>query len=139
VVTAAIAQRYSGVPLTLSRSIPLQVTATDTNGAGDTFATVYMIARLLGDPDPGTTASWWVKRARPTFDAPHQHGRMGGPCRVTALVARLASSRATSKLDPLCHKITWQAVMPTCPPLQHLAFQTPPRLLTRPWARPHSP
>lgn len=36
----------------------LQINAVDTNGAGDTFATVYMIATLLGDPDPGSTASW---------------------------------------------------------------------------------
>eukprot|EP00879_Flechtneria_rotunda_P010537 GHRR01011017.1.p1 GENE.GHRR01011017.1~~GHRR01011017.1.p1 ORF type:complete len:290 (+),score=91.79 GHRR01011017.1:682-1551(+) len=37
--------------------------AKDTNGAGDTFATTYMVAYMRGDPDPGTTASWAASRA----------------------------------------------------------------------------
>lgn len=37
--------------------------AIDTNGAGDTFATVYMLAAMRGDPSPGSTASWAASRA----------------------------------------------------------------------------
>lgn len=37
--------------------------AVDTNGAGDTFATVYMLAAMRGDPSPGSTASWAASRA----------------------------------------------------------------------------
>jgi hypothetical protein len=37
--------------------------AVDTNGAGDTFATMYMIAAMRGDPSPGSTASWAASRA----------------------------------------------------------------------------
>lgn len=37
--------------------------AIDTNGAGDTFATVYMMAAMRGDPSPGSTASWAASRA----------------------------------------------------------------------------
>lgn len=37
--------------------------AVDTNGAGDTFATVYMIALMRGDANPGATASWAASRA----------------------------------------------------------------------------
>ena len=35
----------------------------DTNGAGDTFATMYMISLMRGDPSPGATASWAASRA----------------------------------------------------------------------------
>lgn len=37
--------------------------ALDTNGAGDTFATMYMLAAMRGDPSPGSTASWAASRA----------------------------------------------------------------------------
>lgn len=37
--------------------------AIDTNGAGDTFATMYMVAMMRGDPLPGSTASWGASRA----------------------------------------------------------------------------
>lgn len=40
-----------------------QVTAVDTNGAGDTFATAYMIALASQDSDPGQRASWAASRA----------------------------------------------------------------------------
>lgn len=46
--------------LLLAEQVPRAV---DTNGAGDTFATVYMIAAMRGDPSPGTTASWAASRA----------------------------------------------------------------------------
>jgi hypothetical protein len=42
---------------------PLQVEAVDTNGAGDTFATVYMLALARGEKDPGVTASLAASRA----------------------------------------------------------------------------
>ncbi|KAF6255699.1 hypothetical protein COO60DRAFT_1285696 [Scenedesmus sp. NREL 46B-D3] len=37
--------------------------AVDTNGAGDTFATSFMIALMRGDADPGRTAAWAASRA----------------------------------------------------------------------------
>jgi hypothetical protein len=37
--------------------------AVDTNGAGDTFATSFMIALMRGDPNPGRTAAWAASRA----------------------------------------------------------------------------
>eukprot|EP00878_Enallax_costatus_P020639 GHUV01021825.1.p2 GENE.GHUV01021825.1~~GHUV01021825.1.p2 ORF type:complete len:145 (-),score=16.43 GHUV01021825.1:923-1357(-) len=37
--------------------------AVDTNGAGDTFATTFMLALMRGDKSPGTTASWAASRA----------------------------------------------------------------------------
>ncbi|KAI8466451.1 MAG: Ribokinase-like protein [Monoraphidium minutum] len=42
---------------------PVKVEAVDTNGAGDTFATAFMIAAMLGDADPGAAASWAASRA----------------------------------------------------------------------------
>ena len=41
----------------------LQVAAVDTNGAGDTFATMYMLALARGDRDPGAVASLAASRA----------------------------------------------------------------------------
>ena len=41
----------------------LQVAAVDTNGAGDTFATSYMLALAAGERNPGQTASWAASRA----------------------------------------------------------------------------
>jgi hypothetical protein len=35
----------------------------DTNGAGDTFATAYMVALMRGYADPGAVASWAASRA----------------------------------------------------------------------------
>ncbi len=35
----------------------------DTNGAGDTFATMYMLALARGEKDPGATASLAASRA----------------------------------------------------------------------------
>ncbi len=35
----------------------------DTNGAGDTFATVFMLALMRGARNPGATASWAASRA----------------------------------------------------------------------------
>ncbi|MEW5312427.1 MAG: hypothetical protein WDW38_004064 [Sanguina aurantia] len=35
----------------------------DTNGAGDVFATAFMVAMLLGHQDPGSHASWAASRA----------------------------------------------------------------------------
>ena len=40
-----------------------QVNATDTNGAGDTFATAYMLALSRGSTDPGAVANWAASRA----------------------------------------------------------------------------
>ena len=40
-----------------------QVTAVDTNGAGDTFATAYMIALAARHHNPGQKASWAASRA----------------------------------------------------------------------------
>jgi hypothetical protein len=37
--------------------------AVDTNGAGDTFATSFMIALMRGDPHPGHKAAWAASRA----------------------------------------------------------------------------
>ncbi|WIA31289.1 hypothetical protein OEZ86_002191 [Tetradesmus obliquus] len=37
--------------------------AVDTNGAGDTFATAFMIALMRGDANPGHTAAWAASRA----------------------------------------------------------------------------
>ena len=41
----------------------LQVTAVDTNGAGDTFATAYMLAMAARSLHPGSTANWAASRA----------------------------------------------------------------------------
>ena len=41
----------------------LQVTAVDTNGAGDTFATAYMLALMQGQPQPGRAANWAAAQA----------------------------------------------------------------------------
>ena len=41
----------------------LQVTAVDTNGAGDTFATAYMLALAARSLSPGATANWAASRA----------------------------------------------------------------------------
>ncbi len=50
-----------------------QVTAVDTNGAGDTFATAYMIALAARDSNPGQKASWAASRAvqQPQSCKPH--------------------------------------------------------------------
>jgi len=50
-----------------------QVTAVDTNGAGDTFATAYMIALAARDSSPGQKASWAASRAvqQPQTCKPH--------------------------------------------------------------------
>jgi len=40
-----------------------QVVAADTNGAGDTFATAYMLALAAGARDPGAIANWAAGRA----------------------------------------------------------------------------
>ena len=45
------------------QGVLLQVTAVDTNGAGDTFATAYMIALAAQDSNPGQRASWAASRA----------------------------------------------------------------------------
>lgn len=44
--------------LTPESSPSPQITAVDTNGAGDTFATSYMVALLLGEADAGAYATW---------------------------------------------------------------------------------
>ena len=41
----------------------VQVTAVDTNGAGDTFATAYMLALASGSNQPGTLANWAAAQA----------------------------------------------------------------------------
>lgn len=40
----------------------VQTVAVDTNGAGDSFATAYMVALALRDPHPGATANWAASR-----------------------------------------------------------------------------
>ena len=40
-----------------------QVTAVDTNGAGDTFATSYMLALAARRRSPGSDASWAASKA----------------------------------------------------------------------------
>ena len=40
-----------------------QVAAVDTNGAGDTFATAYMLALARHARSPGTDANWVASRA----------------------------------------------------------------------------
>jgi len=42
---------------------PVKVPQVDSNGAGDTFATAYMIALAQGHPDPGHAAAWTASRA----------------------------------------------------------------------------
>lgn len=51
----------------------VKTAAVDTNGAGDTFATAYMLALALRDPHPGATANWAASRAvlRPQACKPH--------------------------------------------------------------------
>lgn len=44
-------------------SLPLQVAAVDTNGAGDTFATAYMLALARHARNPGADANWVASRA----------------------------------------------------------------------------
>lgn len=41
----------------------MQVEVMDTNGAGDTFATAYMLALARWDQRPGETANWAASRA----------------------------------------------------------------------------
>jgi sugar/nucleoside kinase (ribokinase family) len=41
----------------------LQTDVKDTNGAGDTFATTYMLAMAVNDRQPGVTANWAASRA----------------------------------------------------------------------------
>lgn len=41
----------------------LQTDVKDTNGAGDTFATAYMLAMAVNDRQPGVTANWAASRA----------------------------------------------------------------------------
>ena len=56
---------HAGDRPTLSQELEsvVQVVAVDTNGAGDTFATSYMLALAAGDSSPGHTASWAASRA----------------------------------------------------------------------------
>lgn len=56
--------KRGGTPrVTLCRAMLRQVTAVDTNGAGDTFATAYMLALSRHDRQPGATANWAAARA----------------------------------------------------------------------------
>jgi sugar/nucleoside kinase (ribokinase family) len=49
----------AGAPSQTCRRLqPVKITPVDTNGAGDTFAAVYMIALLRGEADPGAAATW---------------------------------------------------------------------------------
>jgi hypothetical protein len=77
---------------------PPQITAVDTNGAGDTFATAYMIAALLGDEDPGATAAWAASRAvlQPQSCKPHCAPALipGGRAAAVTAAARLRLSAA---------------------------------------------
>lgn len=59
-----LALRIHSLVLLLFSWLLLQVPqAVDTNGAGDTFATAFMIALMRGDANPGHTAAWAASRA----------------------------------------------------------------------------
>jgi hypothetical protein len=55
----------------------LQTDVKDTNGAGDTFATTYMLAIAVNDRQPGVTANWAASRAvaqpQVLFNGPSLH------------------------------------------------------------------
>ena len=53
ILSAAVSQHHR---VTVPRWT--QVTAVDTNGAGDTFATAYMLALASRSSRPGTVANW---------------------------------------------------------------------------------
>ena len=44
----------------------VQVVAVDTNGAGDTFATAYMLAMAGRSRNPGAAATWVASRSAPS-------------------------------------------------------------------------
>ena len=48
----------------------MQVIAVDTNGAGDTFATAYMLAMAGRSRNPGAAATWAASRSVPPCSSP---------------------------------------------------------------------
>ena len=52
----------AGPVLRCASHFGVQTVAVDTNGAGDSFATAYMVALALRDPHPGATANWAASR-----------------------------------------------------------------------------
>jgi hypothetical protein len=92
--------------------------AVDTNGAGDTFATSFMIALMRGDANPGHTAAWAASRA---VMQPQTCKPRCAPALITAAPDGLQpiseAERVRMALQPLLHQL--QAVLgPLLQPLQ---------------------
>ena len=80
-------------PFYIDVAVRFQVEAVDTNGAGDTFATAYMLALARHARSPGADANWVASRAVMQAQVvPKQDGmleseylRVVSPCQRSAI------------------------------------------------------
>jgi hypothetical protein len=111
--------------------------AVDTNGAGDTFATSFMIALMRGDAHPGRTAAWAASRA---VMQPQTCKPRCAPSLITAAPGGLTPlsepERVRIALRPLLQRLQASAGVLLQPLVQRVAAALPAGSLALPgWVR----